>query len=93
MNPTFSIDFSSLSEDELAELIDAAEQEQDRRAYHRFFEAGKDKVLIALGNLCNAIDEIPDHNCSCNFVTQNFYGNLDIIVNVISELRLSMFED
>lgn len=93
MNPTFSIDFSSLSEDELAELIDAAEQEQDRRAYHRFFETEKDKVLTALENFCDAIDEIPDHDCNYNFDTRNFYGNLDTIANVISELRLSMFED
>lgn len=93
MNPTFSIDFSSLSEDELAELIDAAEQEQDRRAYHRFFEAGKDKVLTALENFCNAIDKIPDHDCLNNFDTRNFYGNLGTITNVIAELELSMFED
>lgn len=51
MNPTFSIDFPSLSEDELAALIDAAEQEQDRRTYLRIFEAEKDKVLTALEKL------------------------------------------
>lgn len=93
MKSTFSIDFSSLSEDEFAALIDAAEQEQDRRTYHRTFEAEKDKVLTALENFCDAIDEIPDHDCNYNFDTRNFYGNLDTIANVISELRLSMFED
>lgn len=93
MNPTFSIDFSSLSEDELAELIDAAEQEQDRRTYHRIFEAEKDKVLAALENFCNAIDGIPDHDCLNNFDTRDFYGNLCTIANVIAELELSMLEN
>lgn len=92
MKSTFSIDFPSLSEDELAALIYVAKQEQDRRTYLRIFEAEKDKVLTALKNFCNAIDEIPDHACDTYFDTYNFHGGLHNIKNFISELQLEEFE-